>query len=37
MWALAQSGVPFRTIVDEDGAIECWQQPELPGLGGAEA
>jgi hypothetical protein len=29
MWALAQSGVQFRTIVYEDGAIECWQQPEL--------
>jgi hypothetical protein len=30
MWALAQSGVPFRTIVHQDGTIECWQQPELP-------
>jgi hypothetical protein len=30
MWALAQSGVPFRTIVHEDGKIERWQQPELP-------
>ena len=30
MWALAQSGVPFRTIVHEDGTIECWQQPTLP-------
>jgi hypothetical protein len=30
MWALAQSGVPFRTIVHEDGTIERWQQPELP-------
>jgi hypothetical protein len=23
-------GVPFRTIVHEDGAIERWQQPKLP-------
>jgi hypothetical protein len=23
-------GVPFRTIVYEDGAIERWQQPKLP-------
>ena len=30
MWALAQSGVPFRTIVHEDGTIERWQQPRLP-------
>jgi hypothetical protein len=30
MWALAQSGVPFRTIVHEDGTIERWQQSELP-------
>jgi hypothetical protein len=30
MWALAQSGVPFRTIVHEDGTIERWQQPDLP-------
>jgi hypothetical protein len=30
MWALAQSGVPFRTIVHEDGTIERWQQPKLP-------
>jgi hypothetical protein len=30
MWALYKSGVPFRTIVHEDGAIERWQQPELP-------
>lgn len=29
MWALAQSGVPFNMIAHEDGAIECWQQPEL--------
>jgi hypothetical protein len=30
MWALYESGVPFRTIVHEDGKIERWQQPELP-------
>jgi hypothetical protein len=30
MWALYESGVPFRTIVYEDGAMERWQQPELP-------
>jgi hypothetical protein len=30
MWALRKSGVKFRTIVHEDGTIECWQQPKLP-------
>ena len=30
MWALGKSGVPFRTIVHEDGTIERWQHPELP-------
>jgi hypothetical protein len=30
MWALYKSGVPFRTIIHEDGAIERWQQPKLP-------
>jgi hypothetical protein len=30
MLALYKSGVPLRTIVQEDGAIERWQQPELP-------
>ena len=30
MWALYESGVPFRTIVHEDGTIERWQQPKLP-------
>jgi hypothetical protein len=30
MWALAQSGVTFRTIVHEDGTIERWQQLDLP-------
>jgi hypothetical protein len=24
MWALYESGVPFRTIVHEDGTQECW-------------
>ena len=24
-----ESGVPFRTIVHEDGTIERWQQPKL--------
>jgi hypothetical protein len=24
-----ESGVPFRTIVYEDGTVERWQQPEL--------
>ena len=30
MSALYKAGVPFRTIVHEDGTIERWQQPELP-------
>jgi hypothetical protein len=30
MWALYDAGVPFRTIVHQDGTVECWQQPELP-------
>jgi len=30
MWALRKSGVKFRTIVHEDGTLECWQQPKLP-------
>jgi hypothetical protein len=30
MWALAQSGVTFRTIVHENGTLERCQQPELP-------
>jgi hypothetical protein len=29
MWALARSGVAFRTIVHEDSTIERWQQPKL--------
>jgi hypothetical protein len=29
MWALAKSGVKFRTLVNADGSTECWQQPEL--------
>ena len=35
MWALAQSGVPFRTIVHDDSALERWQQP-LEGPGKSE-
>jgi hypothetical protein len=31
MWALRKSGVRFRTIVYEDGTIERWQTPRLPG------
>jgi hypothetical protein len=30
MWALAQSGVRFRTLTNDDSRPECWQQPELP-------
>jgi hypothetical protein len=30
MWALYKSGVRFRTIVHEDGTIECWRSPRLP-------
>jgi hypothetical protein len=30
MCTLYESGVPFRTIVHEDGTIERWQQPKLP-------
>jgi hypothetical protein len=29
MWALARSGVRFRTLTNDDGTLECWQQPEL--------
>jgi hypothetical protein len=29
MWALAESGVQFREIVNDDGTIERWQRPEL--------
>jgi hypothetical protein len=29
MWALARSGVCFRTLTNGDGTLECWQQPEL--------
>jgi hypothetical protein len=29
MWALAKSGVKFRTLTNADGSTECWQQPEL--------
>jgi hypothetical protein len=30
MWALAVPGVRFRTLNNDDGTIECWQQPKLP-------
>jgi len=30
MWALYKSGVRFRSIVYEDGTIECWRLPRLP-------
>jgi hypothetical protein len=30
MHALYEAGLPFRTIVHEDGTIERWQQPKLP-------
>jgi hypothetical protein len=30
MWALARSGVRFRTLTSDDGTLECWQQPKLP-------
>jgi hypothetical protein len=30
MYALYDAGVPFRTIIHEDGKIERWQQPKLP-------
>ena len=30
MWVLGKLGVPFRTIVYEDGTTERWRQPELP-------
>jgi hypothetical protein len=29
MWALAKSGMKFRTLTNPDGSIETWQQPEL--------
>ena len=29
MWVLAQS-VRFRTLINDDGTRECWQQPKLP-------
>jgi hypothetical protein len=29
MWALAQSGVPFRALANADGALELWQPPAL--------
>jgi hypothetical protein len=30
MWALANSGVCFRTLTNDDGTLECWEQPKLP-------
>jgi hypothetical protein len=30
MWALYEAGVPFRTIIREDGTLEHWTRPELP-------
>jgi hypothetical protein len=30
MYTLYEAGLPFRTIVHEDGTIERWQQPKLP-------
>jgi hypothetical protein len=30
MSALAKSGVCFRTLTNDVGTSECWQQPELP-------
>jgi hypothetical protein len=30
MWALAQSGVRFRTLTNDDGTVESWQHPKLP-------
>ena len=29
MWALAKSGVKFRTLVNDDGSHRRWQQPAL--------
>ena len=30
MWALARSGVRFRTLTNNDGSPERWQPPRLP-------
>jgi hypothetical protein len=30
MWALARSGVRFRTLTRADGTLECWRLPRLP-------
>jgi hypothetical protein len=30
MWALRKSGVKFRTLANDDGTLELWQQPKLP-------
>jgi hypothetical protein len=29
MWALRKSGVKFRTLTNDNGTLELWQQPEL--------
>jgi hypothetical protein len=29
MWALAKSGLKFRTLTNPDGSIETWKQPPL--------
>jgi hypothetical protein len=29
MWALYESGVPFRVLSNDDGSTEHWQRPEL--------
>jgi hypothetical protein len=31
MWALRKSGVTFRTASNDDGTIDRWQSPRLPG------
>jgi hypothetical protein len=31
MWALYKSGVKFRTLTNDDGTIDRWQSPSLPG------
>ena len=28
--ALVESGVTFRTASNDDGTLDCWQQPKLP-------
>jgi hypothetical protein len=31
MWALRKSGVKFRTLTNDDGTIDRWHSPSLPG------